>query len=79
MNVEKPKIGMIQKAVEKYNIDLKQSWYIGDTTVDIQTGINAGMKTILVLTGEAGNDGKYTVSPTYKKNNLLDAVSQILD
>lgn len=75
----KPKIGMIQKAVEKYNIDLKQSWYIGDTTVDIQTGINAGMKTILVLTGEAGNDGKYTVSPTYKKNNLLDAVSQILD
>ena len=33
----KPKIGMIQKAVADLNIDLKQSWLIGDTTTDLQT------------------------------------------
>ena len=31
--------------------------------MDIQTGINAGMRTALVLTGEAGKDKKYDVTP----------------
>lgn len=75
----KPKIGMINKYVNKYNIDLEQSWMIGDTTVDIQTGKNAGLKTVLVLTGEAGNDKKYDVQPDMICNNLLDAVNKILE
>ncbi len=74
----KPKIGMLKLAAEKYNIDLSQSYYIGDTTVDVQTGINAGMRTILVKTGEAGMDGKYEVIPDYIANDLLEAVSLIL-
>ena len=74
----KPKIGMLQRAADKYNIDLTQSWYVGDTTIDIQTGINAGMRTVLVKTGEAGKDGKYDVVPTSEKENLLEAVKFIL-
>lgn len=74
----KPKIGMIRQAVEKYNIDLSKSWYIGDTTTDIQTGKNAGMKTILVKTGEAGKDRKYRVKPDYVAENLMSAVTYIL-
>ena len=74
----KPKIGMLKQAAVKYNIDLSNSWYIGDTTVDIQTGKNAGMKTILVQTGEAGRDGKYAAAPDYIAKNLLAAVSHIL-
>lgn len=74
----KPKIGMLLKAAEKYNIDLSQSWYVGDTTMDIQTGINAGMKTVLVMTGEAGKDGKYPAKPDYETENLIDAVDKIL-
>lgn len=66
---------MITAAAEKYNIDLSQSWYIGDTTMDIQTGINATMRTVLVLTGEAGKDGKYDVVPTAIKESLRDAVN----
>ncbi len=77
-NCRKPKIGMIKDAVNKYNIDLSKSWYIGDTTVDIQTGKNAGMKTILVLTGEAGLDNKYEVKSDFVADNLLDAVNYIL-
>lgn len=74
----KPKIGMLLKAAEKYNIDLSQSWYVGDTTMDIQTGINAGMKTVLVKTGEAGKDGKYPAKADFEAENLIDAVDKIL-
>lgn len=75
----KPKIGMLKKAADKYNIDLSKSWYVGDTTVDIQTGRNANMKTILVKTGEGGNDHKYEVKPDYICDDLLGAVSIILN
>ncbi len=74
----KPKIGMLIKAAKKYNIDLSQSWYIGDTTMDIQTGKNAGMKTILVQTGEAGKDGKYDVQPDFIAQDLMAATDFII-
>lgn len=74
----KPKIGMLLKAAEKYNIDLSQSWYVGDTTMDIQTGKNADMKTVLVKTGEAGKDGKYPAQADYEAESLIDAVDKIL-
>lgn len=74
----KPKTGMLARAAEKYHIDLSQSWMIGDTTMDIQTGINAGMRTALVLTGEGGRDGKYSGTPDLICDNVLDAVQKIL-
>lgn len=78
-NCRKPKTGMIELAQERYNIDLEQSWCIGDTSVDIKTGENAGLKTILLKTGEAGKDRKYDVKPDYECENLLEAVNLILN
>lgn len=69
---------MINEAAEKYNIDLSRSVMIGDSTIDIQTGKNAGMHTILLLTGQAGKDGKYDAVPDISANNLADAVTIIL-
>ncbi len=74
----KPKTGMIDKAVDMYNIDASLSWFVGDSTIDIKTGKNAGLKTILVRTGESGKDGKYDVEPDYTADNLLDAVKYII-
>lgn len=74
----KPKTGLIQKAIEQYHIDLSSSWMVGDTTVDIQTGKNAGLHTALVLTGEAGNDKKYDVTPDLVCKDLWEAVEMIL-
>lgn len=74
----KPKTGMISKAVKEYNVDIESSWFIGDMTTDIQTGKNAGMKTILVRTGKAGKDGKFEVSPDCIFDNIGDAVDFIL-
>jgi len=77
-NCRKPAIGMIEDMVKKYNIDLSQSYFIGDSTIDIQTGINAGIKTVLVKTGQAGNDRKYDVKADFEATDLLEAINIIL-
>ncbi|MDR1765530.1 MAG: HAD-IIIA family hydrolase [Lachnospiraceae bacterium] len=74
----KPATGMIEKAARRYHIDLSASWMVGDTTMDIQTGKNAGLGTALVLTGEAGRDGKYGATPDMVCADLADAVERIL-
>lgn len=71
----KPKTGMIEQAVKDMNIDLENSFIIGDSTVDIMTGINAGLNTILVKTGYAGEDGKYQCEPDYIFEDLNEAVN----
>jgi histidinol-phosphate phosphatase family protein len=78
-NCRKPAIGMIEEMAERYNISLADSWMIGDTTTDIQTGINAGMHTALVLTGEAGMDGKYQVSSELTGSSLDGIIGKILN
>lgn len=77
-NCRKPKIGMIQEAAAKYKIDLSRSYIIGDTTIDIMTGTNAGLKTILVKTGLGGKDKSYDLESDFVVENLLEAVNIIL-
>lgn len=74
----KPKTGMIDELVEKYNIDRSQSWIIGDTTRDIECGYKAGLRTVLVKTGEGGNDGRYEAKPDFVADDILSAVKLIL-
>ena len=74
----KPKVGLIQKAVQDYNIDLTYSWFVGDTSIDIMTGKNAGTRTILIEGGDKHNCKKYDVEPDARKNTLLEAVEYIL-
>lgn len=52
----KPKTGMIMQAQKEFNIDLKGSFFIGDSYIDILCGKNAGMKTIGVRTGDGCKD-----------------------
>ncbi len=75
----KPKTGMIEKAVKEFNIDTEHSFLIGDRTVDIMAGINAGLTTILVRTGFAGKDGKYQCEADFVFENLFEAVDFILN
>lgn len=77
-NCRKPATGMIDTMIKKYNVDVSQSWFVGDTTIDVQTGKNAGLKTALVKTGIAGADGKYDVRPDWEVVNLLDMAEKIL-
>ena len=50
----KPNPGMILDAARVHGIDLPASWVIGDHETDVQTGMRAGCKTILV--GRVGNE-----------------------
>ena len=75
----KPGVGMIQKAVADLNIDLSQSWLIGDTTTDIQTAKNAGLRSVLIRSGAAGKDGKHSVSADFTCDDLPAGVKLILE
>lgn len=44
----KPNPGMLLQAAKDHNIDLKQSWMIGDRMTDVEAGHNAGTKSILL-------------------------------
>jgi histidinol-phosphate phosphatase family protein len=74
----KPGTGMLLHAQRDLNIDFAQSWMIGDTTIDVQTAKNAGVKSILVRTGHGGGDGKHNTPPDFTCDNLLEAVRLII-
>jgi D,D-heptose 1,7-bisphosphate phosphatase len=77
----KPSPKMVLEAAEDFNIELSKSYFIGDAVSDIECGINAGTRTILVKTGY-GNESFSTLQklnkmPTFVANNILDAVNFI--
>jgi len=52
----KPKISLIEKAKIKHNIELSHSYFIGDSSKDVNTAINANITPIQVLTGYGRTD-----------------------
>ena len=74
----KPAIGLIEQAVADLGIAIERSWMVGDSTADILAGNNIGLQTILVGTGNAGRDKKYTCKPDFVVDDISSAVSWIL-
>lgn len=52
----KPRPGMLLQAAEEHNLDLSQSYMIGDALTDVQAGQAAGVKEALLLLTGRGND-----------------------
>ena len=52
----KPKPGMLLEAAKDFNIDLNQSWMIGDGENDIKAGKAAGCRTALIGEDDNGQD-----------------------
>lgn len=74
----KPKTLMLRQAAAAFDIDLSRSWMIGDKAIDIETGLNAGTKTALVLTGYGRFEtGKLAKEPDLTAENLLAAARAI--
>jgi histidinol phosphatase-like enzyme len=78
--VRKPSPKFLLEAAKKYGIDLSRSYMIGDKgDTDIQCGINAGCKTILVRTGTGREwEDHPSIRPTQVCDDLLDAAGWIL-
>lgn len=47
----KPLPGLLHEAAQDFDIDIDCSWLVGDKAGDIEAGLAAGVKSILVLTG----------------------------
>ena len=75
----KPGVALIERAVADLNIRIERSWMIGDTTTDLQTARNAGVKAVLVRTGYAGRDRRFPARPDFEFMNVREAVDFILD
>jgi len=67
----KPSPKAVRDIARKYDIDLAQSFFIGDKETDVLTGKNAGTKTVLV-SSERG-----TTPCDYAAADLFDAASWI--
>lgn len=76
----KPSLGMINAAVAEFSIDLEGSWMIGDKKIDVETALNAGIGSAMVMTGY-GREHLRTLGtpPDIVADHLLDAVHEIIE
>ena len=82
-NSRKPSPGMLLQAADEMDIDLSQSWCIGNSRRDIEAGLRAGCKTILIdmppshqrqLVSSMSLEG---INPDYRAVNIKEAVNII--
>jgi len=77
----KPRTRLFLQAAKEMNIDLSQSWMIGDGLFDIVAGHNAGCKTILIANNvqtrylKAIEDQLKNTKPDFIVKNAKEAVS----
>lgn len=78
----KPNPGMLRKAEQEFDIDLKQSYMIGDRYLDMRMAHAVGARGVLVLTGdgptELENRKTEDLQPDLVAENLLSAVEAII-
>jgi D-glycero-D-manno-heptose 1,7-bisphosphate phosphatase len=76
----KPKTAMIERAAEDFEIDLENSWLVGDKAIDVEAGRNANLKTALVLTGYGKQAVGQLENPAdLTAENLLEAAREIVN
>jgi histidinol phosphatase-like enzyme len=78
----KPGPGMILQAAKDFNVDLSESYMVGDDLIDIEAGKNAGCRTALVLTGKGcmarEKLPKKNIQPDIISENILTAIKTII-
>jgi D-glycero-D-manno-heptose 1,7-bisphosphate phosphatase len=79
----KPKPGLITRAARDFDIDLNNSWVVGDRYSDIELARNAGVKSALVLSGYGRGEwehqsSSWTQQPDLVADDLLAAVRLIV-
>ncbi len=79
----KPATGLIHKAAADFDIDMANSYVIGDRCSDIEMAHKAGLKSILVKTGYGKGDlahvfPQFPFQPSHVAEDLLDGVKWIL-
>lgn len=77
-DLRKPNPGMLLKAAKQRDIQLNRSWMIGDQYHDIEAGIRAGCKTILLDNPERHGKTEFSdIQPDFKAVNMKEAANII--
>lgn len=79
----KPKLGMVERAANEFDIDPARSFFVGDRKSDIELGHAAGGKSVLVRTGYGEGELAWHVDgwprmPDFVAADLNEAVDWIL-
>lgn len=78
----KPKPGLFNKAASEHDIDLVNSYFIGDATRDVIAGQAAGCKTALLLTGHGQKSfiecQEQGITPDFVFNNISEACKELI-
>ena len=78
----KPKPGMLVQAAAELNLDLENSWLIGDAITDVQAAIAAKVKPVMVGTGrdteQAANSNNNKLAHVPFVKDLYEAIEHIL-
>jgi D-glycero-D-manno-heptose 1,7-bisphosphate phosphatase len=80
----KPATGLIDRAARDLDIDLKQSFMVGDKWSDVELGHRAGARSILVRSGFAPDDAgnkrsAHVEDPDFTAHDLAEAADWILE
>ena len=80
----KPGTGLVQKACERFDIDMKNSYVIGDRCSDIELAERSNLQGIMVTTGYGLGDIEYVLpnkpfKPLHIAKDLLHGVRWFID
>ncbi len=79
---KKPNTKFIEEIVSDYDINLQESWVIGDHPCDVEMGMKAGCEKAFLLTGHGRkhlNELKEeNLNPTVISESFLDAIKKIV-
>ena len=76
----KPGPDMFLKAKKEYNLKLSKCLMVGDSVSDMEAGLNLGMETMLVLTGEGEKtlrNFRHKKSISYFAENIYEGFKQL--
>ena len=66
----KPGTGMIEGAIKEFDINLEESFLVGDTPSDILAGKRMGLKTVFVNGYKGRPEIQYEVTPDFFADDL---------
>ncbi|MCA8951784.1 MAG: HAD-IIIA family hydrolase, partial [Planctomycetes bacterium] len=73
----KPGPGIFKMAQQEFDLNLRRCWMIGHTTTDVLAAQRAELGTILVRTGQGGQDGDFYVEPHFVEDDFWHAVLRL--
>lgn len=76
----KPRPGLLEQVRQRYATSLEGSWLVGDHANDIAAGLQAGCRTILVLSGRTAlGQTEGVIQPHYIRTDLAAAARFIIE